>query len=104
MATNRPSLLDDDDLTSIGKAKRQSRSGPGRDGAKMAKIAAAVVLFGLAIVAGTSPMWWPEGPVKNGRGEVVQPRELTAEDEAAMRRQERERELFLEQGGQEGSD
>src|SRR5690606_25777506 len=104
MATNRPSLLDDNDLATIGKAKPQSRSGPGRDGAKMAKIAAVFVLFGLAILAGTFPMWRPEAAVKNSRGAVVQPREFTPEDEEALRRQARDRELFLEQGGQEGSE
>lgn len=101
---NQPSLLDDNDFATIGKRKMVGRSGPGRDGAKMAKIGGAIVLFVLAILAGTFQMWRPEGPVKNSRGEVVQPREFTPEDEEALRRQERERELFLEQGGLEGSE
>lgn len=102
---NRPSLLDDVDLASVGTKKAaKGRSGPGMDGGKTAKISAVIVLFALAIVAGTYPMWKPEGVVKNSRGEVVTPAVLTAEDEEAFRRQERERELFLEQGGQEGSE
>ena len=104
MATNRPSLLDDADLASMEKSKPSRRSGPGPDGGKIAKIAAVIVLFGLAIVAGTYQMWRPEGPVKDGQGRIVQPREFTPEDEEALRRQERERELFLEKGGQEGSE
>lgn len=102
---NRPSLLDDADLASVGTGKAAARrSGPGVDRAKVAKIAVALTLFALAIVAGTYPMWKPEGVVKNSRGEVVTPAVLTPEDEEAFRRQERERELFLEQGGQEGSE
>lgn len=102
---NRPSLLDDADLASVGTRKvGKSRTGPGMDGGKIAKIAAAIVLFALAIVAGTYPMWKPEGVVRDRHGEVVQPAQLTQEDEEEFRRQERERELFLEQGGEEGSE
>lgn len=104
MATNRPSLLDDADLASMEKKGKAPRSGGGSDHGKLAKIAAVVALFALAIVAGTYQFWKPEGPVRDASGRVVQPQELTAEDEEALRRQERERELFLQQGGQEGSE
>jgi len=104
MATNRPSLLDDVDLASLEKKGKSRRSGPGVDRSKMAKIGAVITLFALAIVAGTYQIWRPEGPVKDSKGRLVQPQELSPEDEEALRRQERERELFLQQGGQEGSE
>jgi hypothetical protein len=104
MATNRPSLLDDADLASLENRGKAPSGGGGVDRGRMAKIGAVIALFALAIVFGTYQLWRPEGPVRDSRGQIVQPRELTPEDEEALQRQERERELFLEQGGKEGSE
>ncbi len=102
---NQPSLLDEGDFAAIGGGRKSSGPmGPGRDNAKMMKIVAVVVLFALAGLAGTYSIWKPEGPVKNSRGETVQAREVTPEDEEAILRQEREQKLLLEQGATIGAD
>ena len=103
MATNRPSLLDDEDLASFGSPRANAREAkPGR--ARVVKLSVAIALFIVAGGAATYSFWAPDPAVRGSDGRIVESKPLTEEDHVELKRQDQQRELFLQQGGLQGSE
>lgn len=96
--SQRPSLLDDSDFSSIGTGKKgRGGGGGGADKSKLIKIGVLVGVLALAALVWARPWNWGPQVVKDKDGNPIVHQE-TEEDRQEFERQQRQIELEVEQG------
>lgn len=99
--SQRPSLLDDSDFSSIGTGKKSGGGGGGGSGpdkAKMVKIGILVLVVALTALVYGWQYIAPEPTPVGSDGKPIVRQEPTPEEEAEFKRQQERMELEVEQG------